>query len=198
MSLAQNKPVNSRLLRDNLIKQSSAVPTPTPSFDLFQVNPYPTPEQFVVRVTAGTVTSTFDFVTHSIVLEHSDDNVTFVSIPTLGSTVSTDTLGSGGTDPVTASYSMPPDVKRYVRAAPYFYSGSNSQTYSSSIVSTFSSSVVVTTSSSFDAVGSASYFYTQSVSNFNTSSLTEFTNSMIGVPSTLTNATGTLSIVAMF
>ena len=116
MSLASNKPYNSRLLEDSLYVKSASLSTATASaaLDFVQASPYPTTEQVIVQVaTTALTTGIANGVTGSYALQNSADNLNWSSISELA------TFGSD-LAATTAKVLLPPSVKRYVRVLATF------------------------------------------------------------------------------
>jgi len=132
MSITGSVPFNTRLILDTNYIVSASIPTTlaagaavgsasiassgsTPALDFIQATPYPTTERVIVRVDASAVLgSTGSAIT--FVLQHSDDNVTFIDIPELSSTLVSSTGNAGTASAAYATVLLPPTVKRYVRA----------------------------------------------------------------------------------
>lgn len=123
MSLAGNIPTNNRLLNDYTFISAQALAAAgaiASSFNLVQATPYPTPEQYVLKVDAGAMAGSNTTV--SFTVQDSADNSTFANVSSLGTLTQTVPTTAPRTASV-ASWQLPPTVRQYVRV-----SASNSAT----------------------------------------------------------------------
>lgn len=118
MSLAGNTPNNNRLLNDyNFVSAKALVAgagAVAGSFDLVQATPYPTPEQYVLKVDTGAMAGSNTTV--SFTVQDSADNSTFANVSALGALTQTVPTTAPATASV-ASWLLPPTIRQYVRVS---------------------------------------------------------------------------------
>lgn len=108
------------MIRDQLSTKTVALPAAgatavTASLDLKSTNPGPLPA-LQVELELPDLENLVDAKTVSVILEHSADDVTFVTVPTVGNMVVTGAGGAGAAAKVWR-FNLPPDVKRYIRGS---------------------------------------------------------------------------------
>lgn len=138
MSLASNKPYNSRLIVDSGYVKSASLSTATASaaLDFIDVDPYPTTEQVIVQVVTTALTSGISAgVTGSYSLQNSADAASWSSISELA------TFGSS-LAATTTKVLLPPSVKRYVRVLATFADSASVATTYNDLTGSMTASVL--------------------------------------------------------
>lgn len=109
----------SRKIKDALLQSTKALPAAgaSASSDAFDlgVDPWPTVEQIQAKITAPAVASLADTKTLTYTFEDSADGSSFAAISELNTLVQTG-AGGAGDGAEERVVSLPPSVRRYVRA----------------------------------------------------------------------------------
>lgn len=117
MGLASNSPYNTRTLTDvnYVVSKSLQSATASAAMDLVQAVPYPTTEQVIVKFNNSLISSSFNKISSSLALQHSDASTgAFVDIPELAPMTAT-SVTDYSMPAATRYVLLPPSVKRYIR-----------------------------------------------------------------------------------